>query len=135
MKTAGYIFAGFSAMTMVVVNAVPSLMTPPHFDVATAASPANPWAFYNVAFFQANAGFGASYVRFFVTNNDQRQTKGGDYATTCSSVAFPSDAVNGGTTPQTYTTGPLSGGCENPNATWTWDGKQLESIYSYGSGS
>lgn len=111
-------------------------ITTPKLDVVAATAAANPpaWSFFNVTFFQASPGYGASYVRFFITNNVQRQNARENYTATCSSVAFPSDPVNGGTTPQTYTTGPLTGTCDNPNATWSWDGKQLQSTYHYASG-
>ena len=123
----------FLSLASFIANAVE--ITAPNFDAAIANTPANPWNFYNVTFFQANPGFGASYMRFFVSNNLQQQSGFDNYSTTCTSVAFPSNPVNGGATPQTYTTGPLSGGCDNVNATWSWDGKLLESTYSYASGS
>ena len=120
------------ALAASLVNAVS--FVPEQFDAATANTPANPWAFYNVTIFAARPGYGASYIQFSVQNNDQGATSGSNYSTTCSAVAFPPDAVNGGAKPASYATGGLQGGCANINATWSWDGQQLESIYNYASG-
>ena len=108
--------------------------TPPHFNAATASEPENPWAFYNVTFFAANEGYGASYIRFNVQNNDASSAFGDNYSTFCSANAYPEDPINGGSTPIQFTTGGVQGGCDNINATWTWDGSTLETVYHYGSG-
>ncbi|KAL9049448.1 MAG: hypothetical protein Q9162_007215 [Coniocarpon cinnabarinum] len=94
----------------------------------------NAWAFHGVTIFAANEGFGASYIRFDVQNSEAGGPPGSEYSTSCSAVAFPSDPINGGTTPTSYLTGGVQGGCDNPNATFNWDGSTLETIYSYGSG-
>ncbi|KAL9080629.1 MAG: hypothetical protein Q9159_007561 [Coniocarpon cinnabarinum] len=94
----------------------------------------NAWAFHGVTIFAANEGFGASYIRFDVQNSEAGGPPGSGYSTSCSAVAFPSDPINGGTTPTSYLTGGVQGGCDNPNATFNWDGSTLETIYSYGSG-
>ena len=111
------------ALTATLANAAALL---PRQDDATGYS--------GVTIFAASEGFGASYIRFHVQNNADGVTDGALFSVDCSAVSFPPDPVNGGPTPAEYVNGGVQGGCSNPNATWTWDGSQFETVYTWDSG-